>query len=135
MMISSWRKLLYGTVFVLAILVLAGCSSGTDKGWEKLDQEQMMLELENKEAIIVDLREPELYQKGHIPGAINIPFADFQQQYTQLSKNKRIVFVCHTGPMGEASSQFLQGKGYDDLANLTGGMAQWKGPVTSDGEK
>ena len=89
----------------------------------------MSEELKKGKAVIVDLREYELYDKGHIPGSINIPFAEFQDRYMELSTGKRIIFVCHTGPMGEASNQFLLAKGYKNIANFVGGMADWKGPI------
>lgn len=63
---------------------------------------------------------------GTIPGAINIPFYmfKFKARYRELDPNKRIVFVCHTGPMGEAGAQFLVEKGYARVVNLEGGMAR-----------
>lgn len=79
----------------------------------------------DKNTVLVDLREPNLYQNGHIQGAILIPFADFEQQYTKLAQNKKIIFICHTGPMGEAAGQFLLTKGYTQVYNLEGGMAAW----------
>jgi rhodanese-related sulfurtransferase len=115
----------------LGIKVVNSTFSQTSSGtWEKINQEQMLEEMEKDNMIIVDLRETELYTDFHIPGAINIPFAEFQERYRELENVKRIVFVCHTGPMGDASSQFLLQNGYGDLANLRGGMAQWNGPVT-----
>jgi rhodanese-related sulfurtransferase len=132
------KKMLIG-VTILAVIVVAGIagkvmnpavSETSADTWEKINQDQMLGEMEKDHVTIVDLREPELYAEGHIPGAINIPFEEFQSRYQELDKRKRTVFVCHTGPMGDASSQFLLEKGFSDLANLTGGMAKWDGPVT-----
>ncbi len=120
-------------ILICTTLLIAGCSSQTDsqeKGtWDRLNVEQMNEELKTGEAVIVDLREPELYTKSHIPGSINIPFTEFQDRYQELSPDQRIIFVCHNGPMGEASSQLLVEKGYQHVANLVGGMADWKGLV------
>jgi rhodanese-related sulfurtransferase len=123
-------------VIVVAIIaikvVMNPAVSGTSAGtWEKINQDQMLKEVEKVHVTIVDLREPELFTEAHIPGAINIPFEEFQHRYQELDNEKRIVFVCHTGPMGDASSQFLLEKGFSDLANLKGGMAKWDGPVTA----
>lgn len=118
-------------IFVVVLMKLTPSSSDSagKNGWDMLGQEQMLQEMKKDNVTIVDLREPQLYKNGHIPGAVNIPFADFQDKYTELDKNKRIIFVCHDGPMGDASSQFLLGKGYHNLANFQGGMAAWSGPV------
>ncbi len=79
----------------------------------------------DQNTVLVDLREPILYKNGHIKDAILIPFADFEKQYTQLDKAKKIIFICHTGPMGEVTGQFLIAKGYTQIYNLEGGMKAW----------
>jgi rhodanese-related sulfurtransferase len=132
------KRMLIG-IMILAVIGMAGIASKvmnqavsntSTETWEKMNQDRMLEELGKDQVTIVDLREPELYAEAHIPGATNIPFEEFQHRYQELDKEKRIVFVCHTGPMGDASSQFLLGKGYSNLANLIGGMAKWDGPVT-----
>ncbi len=81
---------------------------------------------------IVDVREPELYSKGHIPGAVNIPYEQaFGRILRELSPKDRIVFVCHGGPMGTELGTILVQKGYPKVYNVKGGMRKWEGPVTS----
>ncbi|MDP5277049.1 rhodanese-like domain-containing protein [Chengkuizengella axinellae] len=97
--------------------------------WQQMSQQQLINELNGLDTVIVDLREEILYEEGHIPGAVNIPFAEITTRFTELDKNKKIIFVCHTGNMGESSSQFLIKNGFSDVANLSGGMAGWSGPI------
>lgn len=96
---------------------------------EVLSKEQMLQEINKKNVTIVDLREPELFTAGHIPNAINIPFNEIFNRFRELDQDKKVIFVCHTGRMGDESSKFLIEKGYSQVANLKGGMAQWDGPV------
>ncbi|NBI30844.1 rhodanese-like domain-containing protein [Chengkuizengella marina] len=98
--------------------------------WEQKNQQQLINELNDPNIVIVDLREESLYKQGHIPNAINIPFTEITERYVELNKDKKIVFVCHTGSMGEDSSQFLINNGYMNVSNLTGGMAKWSGPIS-----
>jgi rhodanese-related sulfurtransferase len=93
--------------------------------------EELKKELNNNEIVIVDIREPHLYKKGHIPNAINIPFGQFQQRFHELDANKQIVIVYHIGEMGMEAGQYLLENGYMHVANLVGGIAQWDGPLTS----
>jgi len=80
--------------------------------------------------VIVDVREPELFAKSHINGAINIPYDDARPRIVkELSPKDRIVFVCHGGPMGDKLGHLLVQKGYPTVFNLAGGMKKWKGPV------
>ncbi|MBI5468229.1 MAG: rhodanese-like domain-containing protein [Deltaproteobacteria bacterium] len=80
---------------------------------------------------IVDVREPELFAKGHIPGAINIPYDGAHSRILkELSPKDRIVFVCHGGPMGDELGDILIKNGYASVYNLKGGMRHWSGPFS-----
>nr|WP_274388689.1 rhodanese-like domain-containing protein [Brevibacillus agri] len=101
-----------------------------EKTLQVISSETLTEMLEKKmDMVIVDLREPELFAKGRIPTAINIPFVDIKTKYTSIPKDKKIVFVCHTGRMGTESGNFLLQNGYKDVYNLEGGMAKWKGQI------
>jgi rhodanese-related sulfurtransferase len=85
---------------------------------------------DGKAIIIVDVREPELFVKGHIKGAINIPYDDAKPRIVkELSPKDRIVFVCHGGPMGDELGRLLAKNGYHEVYNLQGGMKRWNGPL------
>ncbi|MDP4163985.1 MAG: rhodanese-like domain-containing protein [Bacillota bacterium] len=83
----------------------------------------------NSDVSIVDLRESDLYRDGHIQGAINISFAEFQSRMKELDPKKSVILVCHVGPMGEASGQLLLQNGFHMVSNLSGGMANWNGKL------
>lgn len=90
--------------------------------------ELQALMADGKQVVIVDVREPELFAKGHIPGAINIPYDDAKPRILrELRPQDRIVFVCHGGPMGDELGRLLAGRGYPSVYNLKGGMKKWKG--------
>jgi rhodanese-related sulfurtransferase len=84
-----------------------------------------------EQPVIVDVREPWRYDKGHIPGAINIQYEDNSHTriLNELSPMDTIVFVCHGGPMGDELGNILVGKGYPRVYNLKRGMRGWKGTV------
>jgi rhodanese-related sulfurtransferase len=100
-----------------------------DQEVHKIGQSDILKEIKNPDVVIVDLRESNLYKKGHIPNSINIPFEEFQDGAKELDPSKSIILVCHTGPMGDASGQILLQKGFQHVSNLSGGMAQWSGPI------
>ncbi|AFM42820.1 Rhodanese-related sulfurtransferase [Desulfosporosinus acidiphilus SJ4] len=128
------KKVFFSVILIsLLSLIIAGCanqntSNNSSNQVKSISVAELKKQLNDgiaNNTLIVDLREPVLYNNEHIPGAILIPFADFEKQYTQLDKNKRIILVCHTGPMGDASGQFLKSKGYEQVLNLDGGMQAW----------
>jgi len=75
---------------------------------------------------IVDLRTPELFAKGHIPGAINLKFEELDKNLDKLSKDKTTVvycydIVCH---LSSKAALELAKKGYK-VKELIGGFDTW----------
>ncbi len=126
--------IIFIVTLALAVLVIINpftSETAVDDGadWEEINQEEVKKEIGDETVEFVDLREKELYEEGHISGAIHIPYEDFQQRYQELSDEKRIILICHTGRMGVESADFLVSQGFDDVANFGGGMAVWEGPL------
>ncbi len=119
------------TLHILVVLVLLTALSSPlyAGGYRLIDQTELEAMMQDgRPLVIVDLREPELFRAGHIPGAINIPYDDaYKRAPKELKKTDRIVFVCHSGPMGDRVAEFLAGIGYQELYNLKWGMKGWKG--------
>ncbi len=75
---------------------------------------------------IVSVRAPADYEKGHIPGAINIPFREVakKENLARLPKDRQVVVYCYTGQTGSQITAILNTLGYD-VKNLRYGMASW----------
>lgn len=118
-------------VYVAVNIIDSGKQASSEPATlQLLDTAQLTQMIRNKEEmVIVDVREPELYAKGRVPTAINIPFDTIKQQYSSLPKDKKIVFVCHVGRMGKESGELLLQNGYREVYNLEGGMAKWSGEL------
>src|SRR3989304_4476301 len=86
---------------VMALLLLTA-GAAVSAGHTRITGEELTKMInDGKSIVIVDVREDWLFKKGHIPGAINIPYEDDSQTRVlkELSPADRIVFVCHGGPM------------------------------------
>ena len=82
--------------------------------------------LNQKEDItILDVREVDEFQAGHIEGALNAPLSTLDKEYEQLDSSKRYYVICQGGMRSERACQFLEAKGFD-VVNVEGGMNQWK---------
>lgn len=71
-------------------------------------------------ALIIDVREPSEYQRGHIEGALNIPPAELMAGSAQLAnvpKDAEIVLYCVSGSRSNASSHILRQQGFTNLTN------------------
>src|SRR4051794_41179402 len=76
---------------------------------------------------VVDVRKPEDYKAGHVPGAINIPMAELEQKYKILNKKFRTVVYCYniTCFAAPKAALFLAKKGYWST-ELVGGFESYK---------
>lgn len=81
--------------------------------------------------LILDVREPHEFASGHIQGARNLPLSGLEQAPTDLKTDAPIILVCASGMRSQAAYQRLQGWGFTNLMNMTGGMSGWTGPRTS----
>ena len=82
--------------------------------------------LNQKENItILDVREVDEFQAGHIEGALNAPLSTLDKGYEQLDASKRYYVICQGGMRSERACKFLETKGFD-VVNVEGGMNQWK---------
>ncbi len=85
---------------------------------------QEMEQLQKGTYQIVDVREESAYQYGFIPKAVNIPFAQLEERFGELEKDKTIVVYCMKGEISVEAAEFLQEKGYAAFS-LVGGYSKW----------
>lgn len=70
--------------------------------------------------VLVDVREPEEYAKGHISDSINVPPAEIMKGAVALKdvpKDAKIIVYCITGSRSNVSMRFLRDMGFTDVTN------------------
>jgi len=89
---------------------------------------QMLSEMINKQkALVIDLRDPNEFKKGHITGSENIPYAKLGDKHNHFPKDRPIVFVCNLGQVAGAAAKTIKNEhGINDVFKLEGGIANWK---------
>jgi len=75
---------------------------------------------------LVDLRTPEEYAGGSIPGAVNIPLDDLRARIGELPKDRPLLVFCQVGERGYIGARILHGFGRTDVVNLAGGYSWYK---------
>src|ERR1700741_1767336 len=73
---------------------------------------------------LLDVREDDEWQAGHIEGAQHIPLGELGDRLGELPKEQRIVAVCRSGSRSGAAVRGLRQLGYD-AENLDGGVEAW----------
>jgi rhodanese-related sulfurtransferase len=74
--------------------------------------------------VLLDVREKDEWDAGHVPDAVHIPLADLPQRVDELDRDARIVVVCHAGVRSARATAWLVQGGFDAV-NLDGGMVDW----------
>jgi len=82
-----------------------------------------------RKAQLIDVREPQEFDKGHILGARNIPVTQMKQRLVELRKDKPVYLYCQRGSRSARAAQLLRKKGYRDISTLKGGFKKWTGKI------
>ncbi|WNS74206.1 rhodanese-like domain-containing protein [Bacillus sp. DTU_2020_1000418_1_SI_GHA_SEK_038] len=82
-----------------------------------------------RKAQLIDVREPNEFENGHILGARNIPLSQMKMRLKELRPDKPVYLYCQSGMRSGRAAQFLHRKGYKDLSHLQGGFKKWSGKI------
>jgi rhodanese-related sulfurtransferase len=87
---------------------------------------QLKSRLDAGEAIdIIDVREDWEVAQGMLANAIHIPMDNIPDAVDQISREKPVVVMCHTGRRSEQVALWMDTEGFDNVLNLVGGIDQW----------
>ncbi len=78
------------------------------------------------EVVIVDVRQPEEYAAGRIPGARLIPLNELPSRLDEVPQDERVVVVCRSGNRSSSAQRLLADGGFDNVHNMLGGMIAWE---------
>jgi rhodanese-related sulfurtransferase len=85
--------------------------------------------IQKKEHVtILDVREPDEWESGHIAGARHIPLGQIARALNEIDPNQETVVVCRSGKRSRMACDFLSSMGYN-VVNMTGGMSNWSGDM------
>ena len=82
-----------------------------------------------RKAQLIDVREANEFEGGHILGARNIPMSQMKMRMKEIRSDMPVYLYCQSGMRSARAAQFLHRKGYRDLTQLQGGFKKWSGKV------
>jgi rhodanese-related sulfurtransferase len=119
--------LLIAVAFVSgAMLIWPLVRRGAGGPWVSTLQATHMINRED--ALVLDVRLPEEYSRGHILGAKNAPLAELERRLPELAKFKArpVIVLCESGNRSTNAVGLLRRGGFDRVYNLAGGLAAWQ---------
>lgn len=81
---------------------------------------------QNDNLFILDVREAEKWNQGHIPGSVNIFSGYLQNRFEEIPKDRPIIVVCNVGNRASLAASILLRAGFQEVHNLLGGMIAWR---------
>ncbi len=121
---KNWAK---GVPLVTACLILLYISETVFAG-DTITSRALIDRIENGNApFILDVRTPEEFARGHIPGAVNIPVSDLATRAQELMpfRNEEIVVYCEVGPRAHFVGMLMKQNGFSGVLDLQGHMHDW----------
>lgn len=82
-----------------------------------------------RKAQLIDVREPNEFEGGHILGARNIPLSQLKTRLREIRPDKPVYLYCQSGLRSGRAASLLHRKGYKELSHLQGGFKKWSGKV------
>ncbi|MCX7788404.1 MAG: rhodanese-like domain-containing protein [Spirochaetes bacterium] len=114
-------------LLLLGALVLFAQSSRPTELERIYGEPSKLVELVEKKVepfILVDVRTPEEYRSGHIPGAINIPVDTIGSKPPSPQKDALIILYCRSGNRSSSAKKILEQLGYTRVVNF-GAVSKW----------
>lgn len=96
---------------------------------EELSPAEVHERLDDEELTIVDIRQPDEYRHGHVPGAINVPMTEFARRVEEIEWGEEVVMVCPIGQSSLQAARLLgsyEGVDADTVKSMAGGYDAWE---------
>ena len=84
--------------------------------------------INQKDAVVIDVREPAEFAQSHILNSRNIPLGEIEARLKELEryKEKPVIVACATGNRSGSAAAVLRKQGFASAVNLSGGIAAWQ---------
>ena len=128
--------LIAAVVIVAAIAIWYAMSNQqhdtTTNTARRITPQQYQTTYASRDHLLVDVRTPEEFATGHIPGAVNIPLPSLPERMATLPHDRPIILYCSSGVRSREAAKILTQGGFSDVHDL-GVISEWRNqglPVT-----
>ncbi len=108
---------------IISLLIICLLITGCGVKYQTIDSNKAMDIINSEGAIIIDVREKDEYDGGHIANAVNIPLSEISG--INYDKETNIIVYCATGIRSSEAAKELKDMGYSKIYNLDGGLLNW----------
>ena len=123
-------------LMLAGLLLFSGCSGDTtakDGSYQQISQEEAKNRMDTEEVLILDVREQNEYDSGHIPGAVLLPVGTIDKDTAAQvipEKETTVLVYCRSGNRSKTASSTLAELGYTNIYEF-GGINTWPYEIES----
>lgn len=121
---ASRRSALFA---LCAIAVTGGSARSQTAGGANLSRADLKRLIAEDKVVLVDVREPDEFKGGRIPGAKLLPMSSFDPAKLPSAAGKQTVIYCRSGRRAQQALAIARAAGRTDLAVYPGSMLDWEG--------
>ena len=113
--------------FLLSLFAVFNLFQGTAPAYKNLTPAQFSEALRQPGAVLLDVRRPDEFAAGHLPGAVNIDVTspDFARRVAALEKTRPTYVYCRSGARSTKAAEQLTKVGFGQVHNMLGGVLDW----------
>lgn len=130
------HPVLFAALGLVLVLFIANEVHGAMTGGKRLGAAEAVRLINDRDPLIVDVRAPADFKRGHLLNALNAPLAKLDEHLGVIGKDKArpILVYCALGGSGVAAADRLKKLGHTEVYPMRGGINAWLGanlPVTT----
>ncbi|MEW5007922.1 sulfurtransferase [Cycloclasticus sp. 46_83_sub15_T18] len=124
----SNHSLLFVALVIVIILLLQTVFSDITRKFKLLSPSLAVALINRDDTVVIDTRNKNEFDKGHLSGAILIPLPEITEHPDKLKKydGQSLLFYCQTGSRSNEAGQLLSKQGFDNIFTLDGGIQAWQ---------
>lgn len=119
---------LVAAFFMVCALLVMNLLGDRLRGYQSVPPAEATRLINHSDAVVIDVREDNEYQQGHIVNSVHIPLGYFKDRMNELDKHrsKPIIVGCRSGHRSGHACAMLKKAGYEQVFNLSGGVMAWQ---------
>jgi len=119
---------LFTALIVILTLLFAITFIDKIRGISQVGPAEATRLINHLDALVLDVREDKEFAEGHIINSLHIPMSKVENQLEKLNKHKssHIIVSCRSGSRSNSICGMLRKNGFENIANLKGGLMAWQ---------
>jgi len=113
------------TCVLLAVLVACGRGASHPASADISAQDVLAFAGKSDAPLVLDVRSPEEYASGHVPGAKNVEYDQVAARLGELGSPREVVVYCEHGGRAAKAADVLAGAGFS-VKHMSGDMSGWR---------